>query len=136
MNLIRIQKDNERAKSLVTLAAMRYKKIGLYDQETESTLILEMYYEIAKELITAILFTDGYKTLSHIDLIEYLRTNYKNDFDDYEIELIDQLRKYRNKIVYYGIFIEASYLKMNNNTIRAVIDKLFKLCDIKTKPSK
>jgi len=73
---------------------MRYKKIGLYDQETKSSLILEMYYEIAKELITAILFIDGYKTLSHTDLIEYLRIHYKNNFDDYEIELLDQLRKY------------------------------------------
>ena len=98
MNLIRIQKDKERARSLVKLAAMRYKKIGLYDQETESSLILEIYYEIAKELITAILFIDGYKTLSHTDMIEYLRTHHKNNIDNYEIELLDQLRKYRNKI--------------------------------------
>jgi len=82
-------------------------------------------------LVTAILFIDGYKTLSHMNLISYLKTNYKDDFDTFEIELLDQLRKNRNKIVYYGMFMESSYLKMNKKTIIAIINKLFDLCERK-----
>ncbi|MCK5699358.1 MAG: hypothetical protein KAH93_05905 [Candidatus Aenigmarchaeota archaeon] len=56
MKLMRIQPDKERAKSLISLSELRHKKIKLYDEHTEASLIIEIYYEIAKELITAILF--------------------------------------------------------------------------------
>ena len=131
MKLMRIQPDRERAKSLIKMARLRHGKINLFDEESEVSLIIEIYYEVAKELVTAILFIDGYKTLSHMDLISYLKTNYKDDFDTFEIELLDQLRKNRNKIVYYGMFIESSYLKMNRKTIIAIISKLFDLCERK-----
>lgn len=107
---------------------MRLKKIKLYNEDTEASLIIEIYYEIAKELICAILFIDGYKTFSHLDLISYLKTHYNNDFDGFEIELLDQLRKHRNKIVYYGRFIDSSYLRMNKESIISIIDKLYALC--------
>ena len=73
---MKIKPDKERARSLVKLAILRYKKIKTFDEEKESSLIIEGYYETAKELITAILFIDGYKTLSHKDLIEYLSLNF------------------------------------------------------------
>ncbi len=128
MNLMRIQPDKERAKSLIILSELRLKKVEVYDEHTEASLIIEIYYEIAKELITAILFIDGYKTFSHVDLVDYLKTSYNKDFDEFEIELLDQLRKYRNKIVYYGRFIDSSYLRMNKKNIISIIDKLYALC--------
>ncbi len=132
MNLIRIQKDTERAKSLYFLADLRYQKITVFDEEKETSLVVEAYYEVAKELITAILFCDGYKTLSHMDLISYLKTNYRETFSFLEIELLDQFRKYRNKIVYYGLNMDSSYLKLNKKEITSIIDKLFELCRKKT----
>jgi len=99
MDLIKIQPDAERARSIVKLAKLRYTRIKTYEHETESPLIIEGYYEVIKELITAILFIDGYKTLSHKDLIEYMRTNYSQTLSGNDLNLADQLRKYRNKIV-------------------------------------
>ncbi len=128
MKLLRIQPDKERAKSLITLSELRREKIKLYDEHTEASLIIEIYYEIAKELITAILFIDGYKTFSHVDLVDYLRTFYNKDFDEFEIELLDQLRKYRNKMLYYGIFVDSSYLLLNRKSIISLIGKLYALC--------
>ena len=128
-NLIKIKPDKERARSLIKLASLRYGKIKTFDEEKESSLIVEGYYEVAKELITAILFIDGYKTLSHKDLIEYLSLNFKNDFSILDMELLDQLRKLRNNIVYYGVFIESSYVKRNKERINNVISKLFKICE-------
>lgn len=132
-NLTKIQPDKERARSLVKLARLRYKKIKTFDIEKESSLIVEGLYEVAKELITAILFVDGYKTLSHKDLIEYLRLNFKSDFSDLDANLLDQLRKLRNSIVYYGVFIEPSYVKRNSGYIQRIISKLFEVCEKKLK---
>ncbi len=130
---MKIKPDKERARSLVKLAILRYKKIKTFDEEKESSLIIEGYYETAKELITAILFIDGYKTLSHKDLIEYLSLNFKINFSVLEISLLDQLRKLRNNIVYYGVFVEPSFVKRNSKHISNLISILFDICDKKLK---
>ena len=131
--LIRIHPDKERARSLSKLARLRYEKVKTFKEENESSLIAEGYYEVSKELITAILFIDGYKTLSHKDLIEYLGLNYKSYFSDLDINLLDRLRKLRNGVVYYGIFVESSYIKRNNKFINELISKLFDVCEKKLK---
>lgn len=132
-SLIKITPDKERARSLIKLARLRYDKIKTFDEEKDSSLIAEGFYEVSKELITAILFIDGCKTLSHKDLIEYMNLNYGSYFSSTDINLLDQLRKLRNSIVYYGVFIESSYIKRNNKPIHVLISKLFKICDNKLK---
>ena len=131
--LIRIHPDKERARSLSKLARLRYEKVKTFKEENESSLIAEGYYEVSKELITAILFIDGYKTLSHKDLIDYLGLNYKSYFSDLDINLLDRLRKLRNGVVYYGIFVESSYIKRNDKFINELISKLFDVCEKKLK---
>jgi uncharacterized protein (UPF0332 family) len=128
MELIKIEKDIERAKSLYKLANLRQNKINTFNTEKESALIAEAYYEICKELITAILFCDGYKTLSHKDLIEYIKKNYK-ELDEYELETINTLRIKRNKIVYYGTELPPFYIKKNKETIEKIISKLQKILE-------
>ncbi len=123
MDIIKIEKDKEKAKSLMKLAELRHKKISSFDVKEESSLICEAYYEVCKELITAILFCDGYKTLSHKTLLEYLKKNYSEISVD-EIELLDDLRKRRNKLVYYGIFQPSFYIKKNKDQIEKIIFKL------------
>lgn len=131
--IIKIQPDKERARSLIKLARLRYEKIKTFNEEKESALIAEGYYEVAKELMTAILFTDGCKTLSHKDLLEYLETKFKNEFSKLDVELLNQLRILRNKIVYYGEHIEPSYIKRNKKHIFDIILKLFEICEKKVK---
>ena len=133
MELIKIEKDKERAKSLFELSMLRYNKLAQFDIEKESALIAESYYEICKELITSLLFLDGYKTLSHKDLVEYLKTNYKPSFIENEIEVLDMLRKRRNKIVYYGVFVDGSYIKRNKTVFEGIINKLKKIIGNKLK---
>jgi len=131
MELIKIEPDKEKAKSLLKLALMRQNKIPQYDPEKESPLITEAYYEVCKEIITAILFCDGYKTFSHTDLIEYIK-KYK-EFNEHETHIIDTLRKKRNQIVYYGTLEEISYAKRNEKNIKEIIRKLKSILEQKTK---
>ena len=73
--------------------------------------------------MTALLLLDGYKTLSHKDLIDYLEKNYK-EFMKYEISFLHDLRVTRNKTLYEGLFIDASYLERNESLIKNIIEKL------------
>jgi len=64
--------------------------------------IVEEYYEIMKELATALMYAEGLKTLSHKTLFYYLEKNHSNEFSRQEFILADELRRLRNDIAYYG----------------------------------
>ena len=73
--------------------------------------------------MTAMLLIDGYKTLSHKDLIDYLKENYSAS-TEHEISIVDDLRILRNRIVYDGFFIDNSYLIRNESLFKMIIDRL------------
>ncbi|MEK6807701.1 MAG: hypothetical protein AABX75_01600 [Nanoarchaeota archaeon] len=115
--------DEEKAKSLLQLIALREKNLQAMNKEEMATLVVETYYEIIKELITAIMSLDGWKTVSHELLVGYLAKFYK-EFSQAELYLIDQLRKIRNDIAYRGVIIKKDYLTRNDKAILAVTEKL------------
>lgn len=129
----RIRPDKEKAKSLLQLIALREKNISTMNPDEFSTLVAEGYYEIVKELITAIMSTEGWKTVSHELLIGYMANFYSSNFSQAEIYVMDQLRKTRNDIAYKGIIVRSDYLKRNKDSILQIIDKLKKLVQEKVK---
>lgn len=118
-----VAKDLETAQSLMGMMRVRLNSIKKFDPEEESSLIVENYYEIIKEAITAIMAIDGYKITSHEALVTYLNKFYK-EFDEYEINFIDELRILRNKINYKGFFVNKDYLERNELEITNIIKKL------------
>jgi hypothetical protein len=127
--IFRISKNEVRARSLVEMAEERLNDIG---KESKIYKVIEEYYEIIKELITALMYADGQKTLSHKMLVFYLEKNYK-EFDKSEIILIDELRKLRNNIVYYGQKVEEDFLINKKKEIIEIIGKLFRVAKVKCK---
>ncbi len=127
--IFKISKNKIRIKSLIEMAKERFNDIN---KETKTYKIIEEYYEIIKELITALMYSNGFKTLSHKMLIVYLEQNYK-EFDKSQIILIDELRKLRNNILYYGQKIEKEFLINNENDIKLIINKLFKIVKLSFK---
>lgn len=115
--------DFEKARSLLKLVELRESKLSLFQLPTDTTLLTEAYYEIVKELITAIMNCDGWKTTSHELLVGYLAKSYL-EFSAAEITLIDQLRSIRNDIAYRGIMINPEYLTRNQHAITKIIQKL------------
>ncbi|MDO8517624.1 MAG: hypothetical protein Q7S33_05880 [Nanoarchaeota archaeon] len=126
MELIKITPDKKRAKSILNMVLLIEERIKNENKVKFVSLIICDYYEIIKELITAILLIDGYKTLSHKDLIDYLSENYK-EFSEQEIDLIDNLRIFRNRISYEGFEIDKDYLARNENSFMQIIKKLKEL---------
>lgn len=133
MDLIKIQPDKERARSLLRMVEIRFRALDKYTRDEETSLLAEGIYEVSKELVTALLFLDGYKTLSHTDLIDHLKNNYKQHFTEYELNVFDEYRKNRNRTVYYGFFIEPSFVKRTKPIMNGMIKKLKKICETKLK---
>jgi hypothetical protein len=111
------------AESLIAMAKERFEDIN---KESKTYKIVEEYYEIIKELITALMYLNGFKTLSHKMLVVYLKDNYK-ELNESEIILIDELRKLRNNILYYGQKVEKEFLTNHEKDIIKVINKLFSI---------
>ena len=71
--IFKISKDEERAKDLLDMAKERMEFAIKYVPKDMSYRLLQEYYEVAVQLMTSIMYADGYKTLSHINLIQYLK---------------------------------------------------------------
>lgn len=128
--LIKITPDKERVKSILEMVRLREGRINSTKDEKFSTLLIEDYYENIKELSVALLNLEGYKTLSHKALFDYLKDKYEV-FTLSETELMHGLRKTRNKVVYEGFFIKPFYLKRNEATINEIVKKLKNLINEK-----
>lgn len=127
-SIFRISKSIPRAKSLKYMAEDRLNDIK---HEKKPYKIVEQYYEVIKELITASMYADGLKTLSHKSLISYLEGNYSKLFEKYEFIFIDETRKLRNDILYYGKQVDASFLVNNEEKLKIIIKKLIKIVNEK-----
>ncbi|MFH1823509.1 MAG: hypothetical protein ABH817_02230 [archaeon] len=118
MDLIKITPDKERAKSILKMVSLIENRIKIQDKKKMAALILVDYYEIIKELLTALLLIDGFKTLSHKDLINYFKKKYSKVQDSF---ILDNLRGLRNRVAYEGFFIDPSYLSRNENSFKSII---------------
>ena len=63
---------------VLVMTGERLEVINLFPRD-KNYKIIERYYEIIKELLTALMYLDGYKTLSHKKLIDYFVDNYKDN---------------------------------------------------------
>ncbi len=130
MDFIETTPDRERAKSLMEMVEVRLDNIKLMreaDTIRFASKITEEYYESLIELITSILCLDGYKTRSditgaHINSINYMR-RYR-ELGSHEIELIDDMRRKRAGVKYYGRHVDHDYLARRERDIMQVIVKL------------
>lgn len=123
MDLIKITPDKEKARSILKMVSLLEERINKQDKEKMCALIIADYYEVIKELITAVLLIDGYKTLSHKDLIDYVDKKHPN-FSKHEISMLNDLRVLRNRIAYEGFFINSGYLTSNEVNFKSLIVKI------------
>lgn len=126
----RVKPDKEMARSILKMVKVRMKELETKDRKEFASLIVEDYYEIIKEAITALMAIDGYKTLSHEVLIGYLKEFFPQ-FSDAEITLIDQVRQIRNKIAYKGFFVTPDFLERNEIRIKKIVLRLVQILERK-----
>ncbi|MFH1802019.1 MAG: hypothetical protein ABH864_01050 [archaeon] len=121
--IFKIEKDKTRAKDLLKLANERIKEIIPIFPKNKQFKIIEEYYEAIVQLMTAVMYADGYKTLGHITLIRYISINYR-EIPKEEIDVIDTLRKIRHGTLYYGKKAGEEFFLNHKKTVDKTITQL------------
>lgn len=118
--------DKDKINSILKMSSvlLKFVKKQEIDNETAS-IIVKDYYEIIKELLTALLLKNRLKSDNHECLISYFKKNYPAY--EYETNIIYELKNIRNRISYDGFFIEKSYLIKNKLEFEHIIEILIKL---------
>ena len=110
----RVKADKERAKSLIKESERKMnslneqlEKIGVKDENAND--YIEYCYDTIMYLIRAKLFSEGYIASgqgAHEAEISYLKIL---GFAEKDILFADQMRYFRNGILYYGTFLDKEY---------------------------
>lgn len=125
--------NKERAKSLLIESERkmlsldeRLEKLGVKNENAND--YIEYCYDILMHLIRAKLYLEGYSTSgqgSHEAEISYLKTL---GFAEKEVRFADQIRYFRNGILYYGTVLDAEYAKKVIEFIKKIYPKLKEMC--------
>jgi len=132
--IIEVKFDLEKAKSMLYLIENRESSVLALNFKKFPTIVMEIYYEIIKELSSVLILLDGFKSVgenAHKDLIDFL-SNY-DAISEKERVFIHDLRIKRNKSSYEGKMIDKSYLENNQKKILEIIKKLKLLINKKLK---
>ncbi len=132
--IIKVKPDKEKVKSMLRLIKNREESISFLNSKKFSTLVTEMYYEIIKELSSALILLDGSRSVgenAHRDLINFL-SKY-NTISEKDLVFIHDLRIKRNKSFYEGRMIDEDYIKNRQKLIQEIIKKLKLLINNKLK---
>ncbi len=124
----KIEPDKERVRNMLKSVEIRHEfwdSLGVILDDRYSSILVEGYYEIIKELLTAYLNLNGIESSNHECLIRYFQK--ENPKLDVESEKIDELRQVRNKIDYRGFFVKKEFFEMNRLEYRHIIILLKKL---------
>ncbi|HLD97445.1 MAG TPA: hypothetical protein VI934_03825 [Candidatus Nanoarchaeia archaeon] len=133
--LIRVTPDKEKVKSIFRMVGTTLEMIETLNKDKFESNIVKDYYDAIRELVSALLLLDGFKTVgegAHKKLIEYIDKNYE-EFSEYEVSLLDELRIVRNKISYDGYFVPEGYLERNKKAIEGILARLKGLVEQKLK---
>ena len=127
--IIKKQSPNEkRALSLLKEATNKkeFLEIALKTiTKMNTNFVCDHSYDIIMELIRANMFMLGYNAGgSHEAEVSYLG---KLGFSDKEVQVMDQLRYYRNGIKYYGTILTEEYAKQVLKFLEKIYPKLKKL---------
>ena len=95
---------------------------------------MEGYYEVIKEIASAIILCEGFKATgenAHKDLFDFLFS--KNIINPRELSFLQDLRDRRNKSYYEGQQTNQSYILNNEQTLLIIISNLNKMIKEKLK---
>ena len=115
--------DCDEAKELLALAEHKllfWKEVN--DKAISyPSLFIEGHYEIIKELATAVLAIDGWRSENHDCVFQYLLEKKNIEIDAL---YITDLRKLRNKIDYHGTKVSFATWKQNELQLNLIIAAL------------
>jgi len=126
--------DIPRARFLVKESENSYNNLlemidKLNINDNNANIFVKSCYDILMELIRAKMLLDGYSASgfgAHEAEISYMRIL---GFDEKNVQFLDQIRYFRNGIVYYGTALDKEYAEKVLNFINKIYPKLTKLLE-------
>ncbi len=128
----RVKKDVERAKSLlieskrkINSLKEKLQKIGIKDENAND--YVEHCYDTIMILIRANLYAEGYSTSgqgAHEAEVSYMQIL---NFSEKEVQFTNQIRYFRNGILYYGTILNKEYALKVLKFFKEVYPKLIKI---------
>lgn len=125
----KILPDKERAKNLIIEAEKDYnnvfemiKKLGINDNN--SNIFVKSCYDVLMELIRAKMLLDGYNASgfgAHETEVSYMRIL---GFDESDVQFANELRYFRNGMIYYGTLLDKEYAEKVVNFMNKLYPKL------------
>jgi hypothetical protein len=112
--------DKERSTQMLQMANLRQEFWDRKVDDKYTTLKVEAYYEVIKELIFASMYKEGYNCSNHLCLISYVKERLKNISSD----RIDELRRVRNDISYRGFTLTKDFFDRNEEEYKEIIEKI------------
>lgn len=126
--------DKLRARSLIAESADSYKillsfvkKMGLDDSNANH--VIKNAYDIIMELIRAKMLSDGFSTTgkgAHEAEVSYLA---EIGFSGRDMEFANELRYFRNGIMYYGKKFDKAYARKVLEFLKRMYPLLKKMCE-------
>jgi len=129
----KVSSDKEKARSLYKMAKSILDRVAETNKEKYPSQILKDYYEVIHSLMEALSSLNGVKFEglgAHEKLINWVYQEI--NLMSKEKELLNILRKHRNRITYEGFIIDSSFIKRNEKEILKIYEKLEKRLNIKT----
>lgn len=132
-NIVRKQSpDRSRAESLIMESKNNYNSlINLLDKiavdNSNANMFIKLCYDILMELIRAKMLLDGYNASgfgAHEAEVAYLRIL---SFNENDIQFTDQMRFFRNGMLYYGTIFDKVYAEQVINFTKRNYFKLKKM---------
>ena len=119
----KVEPDKQKISSIMKMCNVRLKVVEQISLDAETaSVIAEDYYEIIKELLTALLLKEGLKSDNHECLIRFFTVRFPEC--EYEAETIFKLKDVRNRVSYDGIFVDKAYIEMNKLEFKHIIELL------------
>ena len=125
----RVKIDRERAKSLLKESERRIhslkerlEKLGINNENAND--YVEYCYDIIMHLVRAKLYLDGYNASgfgAHEAEVSYMRGL---GFNERDVQFADQLRFFRNGILYYGTSLDVKYAEKVVEFTKRIYPKL------------
>ena len=97
--------------------------------EVNANFFIEQVYDILIELIRAKMLIDGFiasGNYAHEAEVSYLR---KLDFNEHNISLVNELRKFRNAVKYYGQRYSKEEAENSVKFLNSILPKLKKMIE-------
>jgi hypothetical protein len=128
-----IEATDDRSSEIINLVKHKlefWKKV-IKIAEDYPTILIEAHYELIKELLTALINMDGFKSETHDCLFYYVEQKHKDL--ELDFQFLHELRQVRNEVNYRGTKVPKDAWKDLKLKIDLTINFLIKYLEKKEK---